>query len=370
MQAAEQLTRAGQRGRKRLPGILALVFLGFSAGGVAAETWFRIFPPKPQTQIIRSRDQRGGRVLEGPLRTERGVARWEYSFDRQHRECARDPDRIRILFLGDSITYGVGIESDQVFSSLLEKRLNEDYPHPGFCVLNYAQPSNGFEEDAITAEDVIPQLKPALVLWGLWEESRHFVVLGDTAYDLGHFDAGGKGYAYNLDGYPVTQATRLLPAALNRWLFEHSRAYWYWTLWAGFSPQKVIGDRMHDDVRRNVNAVITEAEAVKSRLVLYFPPRLWAPFVKSPAEASWWHADVIQLTEQHGFRAVWLADYLLGKDNAAYNLDGVHFNAKGHSALAPIFEQIVVEELGLKAAPGDGAASRPSAALDSRLPAR
>ncbi|MCO6437104.1 MAG: hypothetical protein J5J06_08450 [Phycisphaerae bacterium] len=74
--------------------------------------------------------------------------RWFALYTRLNRQGCRDeewtvpkpPDVYRIAFVGDSFTYGWGIEDEaDRFPEKIEKRLNESYPGP-FEVLNAARP--------------------------------------------------------------------------------------------------------------------------------------------------------------------------------------------------------------------------------------
>lgn len=72
---------------------------------------------------------------------------------------------IRIMTIGDSFTYGWGVEIDQSWPKILEKLLNEQ----GLKVEvdNLGKPGAGPKEYAEIAEKAIPVLKPDLVIVGM-----------------------------------------------------------------------------------------------------------------------------------------------------------------------------------------------------------
>src|SRR6186997_1380019 len=110
--------------------IFGLVILGMVCGGGLAELYLRTAGWTPRTQIIRG----NGMHLVGDAPV------WGNE-ERTNRACVeRHPDRLRVLVFGSSISYGVDTAPDATFPALLEQRLNDALPSPGFCVLNFSQP--------------------------------------------------------------------------------------------------------------------------------------------------------------------------------------------------------------------------------------
>ena len=126
-------------GQRDLPRRIALAILGLTVALLGAEAWVRIAKPKPARQIVRG---------DG-VHTADGVPVWEHASDRYNRDCVgHHPERIRILFFGSSITFGTDLSAPETFAAELESRLNELYPAPGFCVLNFAQPGFVFAQNS------------------------------------------------------------------------------------------------------------------------------------------------------------------------------------------------------------------------------
>ncbi len=60
---------------------------------------------------------------------------------RGSREYSEKPEGLRILLLGDSFTYGIGVNDDQTFAHITEKNLKDVTPH--LEVMNAGVPSTG-----------------------------------------------------------------------------------------------------------------------------------------------------------------------------------------------------------------------------------
>ncbi len=319
-------------------GRLVLVLLGVAIALVVVEAAVRIHPPAPRVQMIRGPEVR--------LRELHGVPVWTAMTGQQNDDCVlRHPEWNRILFLGDSITFGSGIDEAHVFTALLEARLNSLHPDPGFCVLNYAQPGFGLQQSMALAMDLIPQLLPQVVLWGIWDENRHAVMLGDTAYDVGYFPESGRGNPRDAEGYPCVDITCSFPWGINRWLFVHSEAWRDGTLSAGRENVPRPPESMTGRIRAPVAAVVQLVEAARAKLVLYFPCLLDRPFVSGADENGAWHRILSEFVRAHGVTTVELGDELAGRDLKSLGVDQVHFNVEGHKLLVPIFERLVLDAL-------------------------
>jgi hypothetical protein len=77
---------------------------------------------------------------------------------------AKPPSTFRVLVVGDSLTYGVGIDAQWTFSSLLEAALKPDY---GVEVVNLGR--NGYQSEDILGVlyEFLPQIDPDLVIYAV-----------------------------------------------------------------------------------------------------------------------------------------------------------------------------------------------------------
>jgi lysophospholipase L1-like esterase len=75
----------------------------------------------------------------------------------------RDVDSARILALGDSQTFGLGVQDDESWPARLDRDLAAaGHPHP---VLNLASPHLLIDDEIRYLETVLPRYHPAVVVW-------------------------------------------------------------------------------------------------------------------------------------------------------------------------------------------------------------
>ena len=104
----------------------------------------------------------------------------------------KPPDTRRVAVLGDSITLGLGVDSDQNFVSLLADRLNTDHsPHrQQFEFLNFAVPGYELTQTMDVALHDVPQFQPDVYVLMLTELSvyrpwdTHLIYLVQSGADV------------------------------------------------------------------------------------------------------------------------------------------------------------------------------------------
>ena len=309
-------------------GYVVMILVGALAGLALVEVAMRTVRVMPRTQIVRDHG----------LRTVDGVPVWEGSTDRQNRGCVEaHPERQRILVFGSSISYGIDLTADEVFTAALQARLNELRPTPGFCVLNFAQPGFQFEQKNVVARAEVPRYRPAVILWESWVEWRQLRMIGDTAYSV-------SDYALRPDGFIGISG---VPAPLNRLLFQHSRLYEYLALAYG-DLARLPAER--DNMLAFANARLPEtvqlARSMGSQLIFYFAPPLDRPFADTAAAPTQSNVVLLDFARAHGIPTYVLAHELVDENHLELRLDPCcHFNAEGHRKLAALMVRIVVERL-------------------------
>lgn len=82
--------------------------------------------------------------------------------DQELRE--KDEDVVRVLCLGDSFTYGVGVDNNQTYPSLLEHYLKEKYPHSKIEVINFGAPFFDIVDELDQWIEKGKSLRPDLVI--------------------------------------------------------------------------------------------------------------------------------------------------------------------------------------------------------------
>ena len=117
---------------KKLAFRLVAVILGILVGFGIAEVGLRIVKPQRTAPALLAYDARVGSI---PAPNQRGRVTFpgvfEYTFTndayglRVTGIVDREKAKARVLVLGDSFTYGVGVNDDQTFSYLLEQRLSK-----------------------------------------------------------------------------------------------------------------------------------------------------------------------------------------------------------------------------------------------------
>ncbi len=90
----------------------------------------------------------------------------------------KEPGRLRIAVLGDSLTYGWGIESEWSYPSQLERTLAPEYDVE---VLNMGAPGHASEDVLGAARRLLPRLDPDLVIYGVC--LNDFLPSGRGQYD-------------------------------------------------------------------------------------------------------------------------------------------------------------------------------------------
>jgi hypothetical protein len=333
MRPERSAVRFQSRRRYRAYGA-ATVIVGLTAGLALVEMWVRVRHWMPPQQMVRGFG----------LHSVDGVPVWEVTDDRHNRDCAdQHPERTRILFFGSSITYGDRLAASEVFTTALEARLNELRPTPGFCVLNFAQDGFTFEQKYAVARAEVARYRPALIMWEDWVEWMDYTLIGDTAY-------GTTGYVVRPDGFIGIAG---VPAALNRLLLLHSRAYEYAALAFG---ERVGRPPEREEATAFVNSrlirVLQLAESVGAKLVLYLAPPLDRPFPEAAAAPPEWQRVLVDFARAHGIPAYPLQNELIDQDYLSLRMDPCcHYNAAGHRALVPVMTRIVLGQLDDAAAP-------------------
>jgi hypothetical protein len=299
-----------------------IVIVGIALAFAAAEVWVRWTKPRPPVQIVRQNN----------LHSIDGVPVWEWSTDRIPRACAEaHPERIRIIFLGSSITHGFTIPARDTFNFALEDRLNELRPDPGFCVMNFAQPGFTSQQKLALGSVEIPRYRPALVMWEGWNEFGAWTQIGNSAYELRQF-------ALRSDGLP---GLRGVPEALNHALFMSSRFYELLTL--SFGDKSNTNELAEADDR--LLRLVALTHSVGARLGMYICPPLNRPF-REAQEPLLQPTPGLEFARLHGIPYVVLAHELGDQDYLALRADDCcHFSSAGHRALVPIFAKFVLDLL-------------------------
>lgn len=126
---------------------------------------------------------------------------------------AKPPGTRRILAVGDSFTYGIGVPYEDTYLRRLERMLNAPPGAPPVEILKWGIPRAFPQVEAQLVEDYGLRFEPDLL------------IVGVTPNDVGDQHLGTAAVAVTADGYLVTQAgARVLAdgGPLARVLYHHS----------------------------------------------------------------------------------------------------------------------------------------------------
>ena len=119
----------------------------------------------------------------------------------------------RVLILGDSFTFGYGVEEHEAFPFILQEALG-----PLFAVFNAGVPGYGTLQERVLAERLLPEIKPQVVVLG-------FTVGSDVQDNLEQRVRLSGGYEVR-DGFLVQKGTPSgTPLPFKAWLQQRSHLY-------------------------------------------------------------------------------------------------------------------------------------------------
>ena len=167
--------------RARLANTLALGFGSLLALGLG-EVGLRLFAPQPTGPVWFTYDPELGAIPtpgEHGERTLPGIYRFSFTHDAQGLRVDPAPagavPRYTVLVLGDSFTYGLGVDDDRTFCHLLQEALAPDLPTR---VVNAGNPGKGTHYALRFFLLRQATLRPDLVLFGFFKND-----FGDNARD-------------------------------------------------------------------------------------------------------------------------------------------------------------------------------------------
>jgi lysophospholipase L1-like esterase len=199
----------------------------------------------------------------------------------------KPPDLWRIAMIGDSVTYGLGVEAAQSFSSLLESELNAAGLGP-VEVLNFGVPGyNTFQEYTLLKHRVL-EYDPDLVVMTFSPDDVETTpviinVGGSMCLFRNHFE--GIGVLNNSLHWSVFRSSHLY-----RFLYKHA-ALALAAPKAGFE----VGNARPEVAWRNVRRTAGVCAEDEAAFLLVLSPWL-LPYVESPAGTETFMPD------PHGFR--------------------------------------------------------------------
>ncbi len=100
------------------------------------------------------------------LYTEHRTPQTQPDFRQRPYQLDKRPGTFRILVVGDSFTWGVGVYSDDTYADRLERRLNALDPEVPIEVIAWARPGWNTEQELEAVREELPRLQPDLMILG------------------------------------------------------------------------------------------------------------------------------------------------------------------------------------------------------------
>jgi hypothetical protein len=268
-----------------------------------------------------------------------GQAWWEYrganGFDEKgYRGEFVTPreDALRLVVLGDSVTYGVFLPYEDTFVYMMSEALGKKCGPVQF--FDVATPGYSTLQERISLERKGLSVKPQVVFLGVFSNDlAQFTVIGSTAYDMRIKDH---------DGVPIFSLLPL-PDSLNAFLVTNSVFYQYLTLkgMAAFDEARDVGTGQ-------VAASLAEFEKIRklchdagaTLAMALFPPLHQSLSEPEERSTSFYYDEVRRWAGDNSVPFIDMRQPL-----AAYDLEEIrydeccHYSPAGHEAVTGILTE-------------------------------
>ena len=190
---------AGAPDGRRRKRILALA-IALGASFLVAELAVRVFVGAPLAErlpilMVRANSYRGWEMVPGEHYTYQHRVRINSLGLRGPELAAKDSNERRILFLGDSLTYGQGVADDETVPAALQRALQEREPRLRWNVVNAGCRAYGTSHELGLLAELGARIQPDHVLLGwYWNDVSEraiqptyesFLPRGEFAFDTG-----------------------------------------------------------------------------------------------------------------------------------------------------------------------------------------
>ena len=204
------------------------MFISLFIGLIIGEVIIRIFFPQVISPVQFYYDSKLGGMV--PVPNQKGFKSHpkEYYYEYQNNEIGmRDTRQIadykqipfKILSIGDSFTYGWGVNDDETFSKILEKKINRD----SVAVLNAGASGAGTDYALKFFQVRGKEISPKVVLYFYYEndrvdnlENRYFTIENDSIITKPFNEAS------NLN---AIQKNKLADSKVYNWFSSHSHLF-------------------------------------------------------------------------------------------------------------------------------------------------
>jgi len=209
---------------------LLLACGAFLAALAAAELGFRWLSPQAllhDPDAFLPDPELGARMKPGftdRVVTTEFSSTWSINADgyRGPRAGERGPVSRRVLALGDSFTFGYGVEEGQAWPRVMERLLRDgdDPRHPQIEVLNLGVGGYGTWQEALWLEEMAPRTRPDLVVVGFYVGNDP----SDNARATAQAGPAGAPGGAEPGGFDTERVKRWLGSRLHVYAFVSTRA--------------------------------------------------------------------------------------------------------------------------------------------------
>lgn len=244
----------------------------------------------------------------------------------------RQENTIRIMALGDSTTFGWGVENDETYPARLEALLKEKYPNENIEVIDGGVPGytsfQGLNHYKVNAG----RYEPDIILFGYIVQDARKVAVTDKQQAI---EAAGVGYLADSPLYKL----RLVRYLAQRYEFIRS--------WLHNDDAKGKKDKKGgvyrvplDEYRENIELFVKYANKTRSRLILFGFPLEVVGYTKAHRELLKKSAEELHL--DHFDPSAYIAEAARRK-TLYFPKDKGHPNAAGCQVIAEQVEKYLDE---------------------------
>lgn len=150
--------------------------------------------------------------LEAKVKIDKGVVVFHPDF-KKYLDTRKKENTFRIVVIGDSYTFGIGVERNETYTYFLEKKLNQDKNKLNYEVLNFGIPGYDLTQINSLFQEQVPYFNPDLVIYGYYINDPETV------------DYAEKNKETIKLIYGLKRAPYLLEHPYNNWLLENLAVY-------------------------------------------------------------------------------------------------------------------------------------------------
>lgn len=279
----------------------------------------------------------------------------------------------RVLAIGDSYTFGWGVDESERFTEQLEALLADSLNGRTIRVLNAGHWSYTFDQQLLTLKELLPRFRPHLVIQGVY--AGHVVRIGEHRWDL---DDQGAITSIAFEGFEneiqvredgaLKRTNRLIesPPLRSRFLAKLAQKYFRWKQIG--TAQIMITEPYFPDSRVLDEAWVKTGRALRQTANLLEAARIKYLMFDIPADLTVHEAEWSEAVRDHlqgrkvdldlahdRFRSIavevgatWVStldSFRSGYDTTLYFPRDPHWTASGHRLAAEVLFPAVLMEL-------------------------